>query len=461
MVRNCHSLAVDGMNLLQALELISTQSGMQFHETHSNETQDDELRVLSDLNFWCPGDMDIAALSLERGGSQFDDDTLRDVSDFFEANNVNSATLQLDYGNTFGQVKVAGDRKFVAVRSELMPQWQPDSRWDDVSAQDAVTYLEDAMVEDEPFTEDTGGLFYPRHNRKGGNFFDDENSIIGRLWGIDPPGELDPDEYNRQEGSPFDDYSPWEFPGENTAVRRRRVMRPLPGVDTRNQPLGVILEASFDAGATWNRLVTRFRLLATRTAILFDTPSLLSLGKEIIENLTVNPNNVVNYYDAFLRGVFRLRATFEIDTDQCLLETASTTASPLADQAPTKLICKPRDFQYNALDASVDATIAEKIEERDDRDTAKRLAEAHLAKCAGANWKGNPIIPWIETDDYPLGTPIEGIKRSASGPVEIKFGGSASQNDLYPCVIQKTYRPNDQTTELTLHDHTMRKGLAP
>ena len=462
MVRNCHSLAVDGMNLLQALNLISAESGMQFHETHSNQTQGEDLRVLSDLRFWCPGDLPTSALSLERNGSAHitSDGRLRSVSDALTANNVNSATLQRDFGNTFGKVKVAGDRRWVAVRSLLLPLWQPSPLWDDVSSANAETYVEDAASEDMPFVENTEGEFFKRYNPKGEYFHVGENKIIGRLWGIDPAGELDPTVYERSQ-APFTNYSPWEFPGIADAVRRRRVMRPLSGTNERNHPLGVVLEISFDSGSTWHRYETRYQLLQTRSAILLNSPNLLSIGKEILENLAENPNEILNYYDAFLRGFFRLRATFEIDADDCLLESASTSISPLASQAPTKMICKPKDFQFGELDSTVEAGIASEIQARDDRDAATRLAEAHLANCAGAQWKGNPVIPWIEIDDFSLGTPIEGIRREVGGPVEIKFGGSANQSSMYPCVVQKVYRAKDQSTELTLHDHSMRKGLAP
>ena len=461
MIRNCHSLAVDGKNLLEALQIISAQSGMRFHETHMNSTQpDEELRVLSWINFWTPGDNASECFSLERDGLQFDSSgNVRPVDDMLDASNTANASLQVDYGNTHSQLIVVGGREWLTVVSELVPGWLPNSRWDDVPSANWDSFNEDAATEDAPFASNKDGIFYSRFNVRGDQFADVDYMAVGRLWCIDPAGELDPDDYNRTFG-PYNDYQPWEIPGVLDTVRRRRVMRKVPTADGE-QDLGIVLEISIDSGVHWYPLETKCRLIPERTAICFLAPDLLAIGQTLFEDEELNTAEIKNLYDAYLQRVLRIRATFQIDTDARLIETVSTSASPLSAHEPTKMIIRAKDFQLKSTDTEVAASLAARLQERDDSETAERFAEAILADAAGSKWKGNVHIPWVEVSAYKLGTPIEGIRRAVGGPVEIEFGGSVSRNDLFPCVIQKVYRADDQGTDITLHDHSLRKALAP
>jgi hypothetical protein len=303
MTRRCQSLAIEGMDFLEAMILLCKHAGIDFHVEHDNLSMGTEVQVRSSLSFTVPGDETVTldVFGLERdtaqgtGGSHFAaDGSLRDVSEITVANTVSNCQSAQEYGNTISRIEVVGDIEWYAVQTELIPLWKPNADWDRPTPAEPQPYRDAAYDAEEPFKSLPDGDFYKRYHAEGDDFTDGENALVGRLWGIDPAGELDPLEFNRGFG-PFADYSaPWEVPQHPDQTRRRRRIREIPTVDGR-QPLGVRLEVSLDAGVTWYPLLTRAKVFPEKPAIYLLAKDPLAIGSELIDTasrrLAVTPTS--------------------------------------------------------------------------------------------------------------------------------------------------------------------------
>ncbi len=458
MVRNCHDLSVEGLNLIEALAVFTAHAGMHAGESHTNETQSGEVRVLSHLDFWVQDQKAADVLHLERNASQFTaGGQLRTINDMLSKSNVQSANLRFDTGSTLARTELVAGRKWWIITTELKPLWEIDFRWDDVDEEDADDYRSDAYGD--PFVIDTEGEFYKRYSPHGSKFQDLDYAIVGRLWGIDPAGEIDPILFERLTG-PYQNYDPFVIPNIADQVRRRRMIDHPEAKKQTGERKKIRLEISLDGGDTWAVTETAFVLHRQLSAIYFKQPNLLTIAREVIEgNGTVD-----NFYDAYLKHALRFRATFAIELDERLIAIANTlggsNASPLAGTGTTKMYLNTKTHQQRLIDEiSVDPAVVATIDEVDDIDSLDRLAKARLAENSVAKWRGNPVIPWIESSRYPLGTPIQGIVRTPGTGDVISFGGDAKRSSGYPHVVSKVYNAADQTTDLVLRDHSLRKGL--
>ncbi len=458
MVRNCQNFSVEGLNLIEAMAAFTPQCGLHVGESHTNETQSGEVRVLSHLDFWVDDQKSSDVLHLEHNASQyFPNGQLRPVADVLANSNVQSANLRCDFGSTVEIVYVFGDRFWFITTAEFKPLWEPDSLWDDVDSEDADDYRADAYGD--PFVLNKDGEFYKRYNPNGLSFDELDYRIVGRLWGIDPAGEIDFLNFNRETG-PYTDYdAPFLIPDVTGQVRRRRMIDHPEVKPQSGEQKKIRLEISLDGGDTWGPLEAVFTVHKQLSAIYFKAPNLLSIGREVIED----NGTVDNFYDAYLKHALRIRATFAIELDDRIGAEADTagsgSVSPLAGTGVTKMYLNPKSFKRRKVNTiSVDPSYAATIEDVNDQAAIDRVAKARLAQISVAKWKGNPVIPWIETERYPLGTPIRGIARVNGGGL-LSFGGDSKRGSGYPHVVAKIYNAADQTTELVLRDHSLRKGL--
>jgi len=492
MVRNCHSLACEGFSLLKALLQFQNVAGLYFHEVHENTSGSDRARIETGMHFWCPGDKDEAALAMVRDGShahRSNPKWSRPMYDITRHHNVSSAQIQIDHGNTLSRVRVIGDRKYMTITTQLVPGWKPDDTWDDVDPENLELFRGDAYDPAATFqsrkvaTEEYNCTFYTRYHRKSDEHYN--FSLVGRLWLIDPAGELGADEYNRATG-PWTDYEPWTFESliveyeegwtlgtdyyagvPRDQVRRRRRFVEVAATDDTGKSRGIIVDLSFDAGATWHPLrASAVKVLREQTAIYIGQDDLLGIGEEILDaDGNGEPDgDVANFYDAYLQHKLRLRVTADIDLDERITGEATTALSPLAAHDVTQLVLQQDNFGYRNTTADPNNTLKEAGGDVDDSDRINRVAEAMLSERAGADVRGNPIIPWIEEELYPIGTPITGIRRTRNlyERPEISFGGSVARDALSPCVVAKAFRfQNEQSTELTLKDFGLRKALSP
>ncbi len=483
MVRNCRSFTPDGRRWLEALLLLASESGLRFHEEHATESEGETISVTTAVRFWCPGDKEAMALALEREASHYDDEARtvpRPIADITEHNTINQGRLQLDYGDTATDVLVIGDRKFVTITTELYPLWPIDEYWDgehgEVDAGLIGEYSSEIDVE--------GSLIHGCHNTKGAEFA--LHAKVGRLWGIDTAGEYTAEAYRRTVGAWKDRHkTAWSFaevPGNTKLpikrwyklapqVRRRRWMKPVAETDLLNRSKGVIIEigiASDDpyTETVWTVIDDKPTILGDQCAVYFKAQSVTSIEPELF-----SAANLGHFYEAYLKGKLRLRATFDIDLDERVTGEAHTDDSPLADQAVRHTAIRHRDFRFTDT-ARFQHTLLPEFEtvppddtayagDVNDGDSAKRAAEQALSQVAGAALRGDPIIPWLEFGEPAIGTPISGIRRTASDDVDIPFGGDV--NRVPPVVIAKIYRQTepDLSTQLMLHDFGLTPHEAP
>jgi hypothetical protein len=463
-VRRADNLTVEGLSIEEALKRLAKAAGIYWSVVHLNDSEEDEVFLLSELNFWAPADGAVVELGLERDGGYLDGDgEPRAVTDILAANNVVNANLQVDYGNTLRRVVVIGDKKWRVVRAALVPLWKPDERWDDVDEGDKTTFRDQAYSSS-PFATDTGSEFFNRFQPDGPNHGDGQNRLVGRLWGIDASGEIAAvhAEYDRETGA-FTDYStPWDFEHEADQVRRRRKVGPVPTAD--GKAIGVLLEVSLDAGSSWHRVADRLQVIAEQSAFYIAARDLLSFGKELFESLDP-ASEYDNYYHAFMEQAFLLRAYFAIETDEvCTGEGDALFTSPVAEHDSTALVLRNTTFKELATD--VEATTAPEVDAlgtaRDDTAAANKLAASLLATRVRGKWAGEASIPWIEEEEFPLGARVSGIRRGPTEVIAFNTIVDDPEAPIYgalPIITQKVYQVDAQTTMLTLDDAPLLRGM--
>lgn len=476
MTRRSQSLALEGMDFVEALAALTSAANVEFNVAHSNESTVGEVRVLSNLRFVAPGDLARDHLAFERSGSHFTTSgSLRSIEDIIAQNNTQQCRSALEFGNAASRVRVLGDRVWRTVTAELKPLWQPDPAWDIEPPLDpeevAPDLVDEAMEDENTFASRRDGAFYARFCAGGGQFAEGENSIIGRLWGLDTAGEYDDATYGRTN---FDTYGqPWPIPGASDQVPRRREIRRVPTQDGA-RALDIVIEVNF--GETdpevWYRLQSRIQVLPGQAAMYITSPDLLGFAGEVlgrpteVDGPTIGEElEVLNWYEAYLLGKFKLRATFQIELDHRLEQVVNAADSPVAAHTVAAIVSRERDFQAWFQDAGVPSDFLASMQTRNDYDAAERFARATLAERAYADWSGRAVIPWIEIDRYRLGTPIEGIRRQAGGAVEILFGGSTDRQNGLPRVVERIWvqkddgRSGEVSTTLVLHDHRFARAM--
>lgn len=474
MTRRCQSLALEGMDLIEAITALCDAAGVDWYVRHSNESTADECRVLSDLAFAAPGDIAPDPVMLEEGGGHFDvfSGALRSMEEITDANNVQHVESAREYGAAVSRVRVLGDRVWRTITTQLVPLWIPDPIWD-AESPDVAALLIDAIGEewtsgDPPvFEARKDGTFHKRFCAGGAEFEQDSNAIIGRKWGIDTAGLYDDATYGRPNFPAYGD--PFEIPGAADEAPRWREIREVPAPEGQH-PIGVYVEVSFDGteeAPTWYPLKGEVRVFPGEAALYITGEDLLRFASSVLsrkdpdtEETLAEQIGIANWYHSYLLGEFRIRATFQIEMDHRVEQVVDSADSPLLPEVITAQVSRERDLAAWFQDGGVNATVLARMATRNDYDSAERFARAMLRERAYATWSGRIGIPWLETERYPLATPIEGIKR-AGGAVDIKFGGSALQTGKYPRVIKKVYTQSESevSTALVLEDHRFARGL--
>jgi hypothetical protein len=121
---------------------------------------------------------------------------------------------------------------------------------------------------------------------------------------------------------------------------RRRWMRPVSQFKPKGgESLGVVIDISFDEGATWLRLRDRPGVASDCYAIRFNQTDL----REILAEQAADAG-IDNLYGAYMEGKLRVRATFNIDLDERVVGRAQSDTSPLAAEEATKIVFRDDDF---------------------------------------------------------------------------------------------------------------------
>lgn len=478
MVRYCESFAPDGMTILEALKMLHQLCGVRYREEYANWSD----TPVAEMRFWCPGENEpglgapaAEVLEVEEDGSPFTPTgQLRDVeTDLLRRNNTTSARILTDDSCVLNHVEVIGERRQVVVRMELMPLWEPATGWWDELA-GMAEYLVDLATDGDDFKLALESDFAARFHPDGEWYGIGDRSIVGRAWGMDFGAELDPADYNRASG-PYDDYGVinwgalgnWGAVGPPTdLVRRRRRIMPLTAKDSAGRSVGVVLEVSWDSGDTWHRLGgNEFRTVPEHGAILVKPDNLLGFGATILKTIEAKTGSkpVRNYYHAYLLGVFRMRVTGLVDLDDRLIGGCDApwagSTGPLGSLSVSRSVLRTDEFGRVETGWFQNHGFVG-LGEVDDTAKADACAAGTLDPHLAGKRSASPVIPWLDLSParYPLGTPIEGIRRSlVNSAHDLSFVTALDpQTALRPEVVGVILRQSVEgaSTELIIEDYT-------
>jgi len=483
MTRRANALNCETLSLLEAIEAISDATGMRMSERHEGSGNATSISVSTQMEFWTAGDRTQRTLGLQRSGDPMAVSghhdaigKLHSLSDIFLHNQLASLTAQRDTGNMASHVEVLGGRKLLQVTVELQPFWPPDADWDDVDSGSIGTKSDAAFAGDAPFESIEGSAFYNRFHTKGKDFGLGGNRMVGRLWGADFGGELDPSIMNRSTG-PFTNYNQPARLSDLTnlvisldkQVRRRRQMLKTIVMDDTGRREGVLVELSPDDGMTWLRMpiTSKIGILTRQFAIYFENQDVLTIGQHLIGDdmrSIIFPGSSglgkENFYHAYILNQLRVRVTCVIDLDGRIDEIAFDSNSAVRDHRITRLISAKESFRDIDAQSHGDNTLLGLGTDVLDGPRARRFALAMLRRHQGAALRGDPLIPWVALDDeFALGDSVLGIRRTKSDVVDISFGGNAARDGDFPVIVQKVFKlDGEQSTQLVLTDGELRRS---
>lgn len=446
------SLVCEATSLVEALSLWSAASGI--HVTA--ETVNHAGRPVTQLRIWSPEDGPVRHLYLAAGGHHPDgtpryDTTGRPVRRILRDNNAYRGELRWnlkDMGNT---PLVIGDVKRFEMTVPLMPGWPPREHLDDVAVENREHAKGQSLTPGMVLLlgDDTRNhAYFRRYHRQGYEFA--LNADVGRLWVLNEDGRFGEAIYNRN--PPFDDYRPFAFssvfgdeaPSWGRWMRRPRVLLPTLSASSSGQSLGVWVEVSFDAGATWERQSGGVKVLQDRVGIYFDCENPTEIAPA-----GADPADQ-NMWFAIIDQVFRVRVTAVIESDERIIATsgAGRHASPTT-QTYAQLVYRPKSFQYvtreHTTNVLIDST-GQTDKARDDTQAAADLARQVARNLQNHTVRAVPVIPWIETG-YGPGDRIDEIRGR-----HVRFATTAGGEPRCPSVLCRRIRMRDgrYETELTI-----------
>jgi hypothetical protein len=369
------------------------------------------------LHLWAAPDGAVRALPMAWGGRHADGVPRYDTSpataqDVFRANQLQRAALEWNDGGIVNAPVVVGGVRQWEMTVPLVPGWRPEPGLDNVAPPDRQAAREAALTPDMvDFLGEEAQLvpWYRKYHRDGAEFADHRN--VGRLWVLNEDGAFDPPTYNRN--APFNAYAPFDFaavadaakPAGKWTRRPRPMSRPL-ARDADGDSRPVLVEVSFDAGASWHAVTGTVQVLQDRAAIWLGATNLTSI---------IPPGG--DWYDtnlwyALVDQVFRVRATAVFPDDARLIVRRRPDAlhTPVGFSR-TRMIYKPNQYPFASRRQTVNALYIREPDaggELDASSAAEGAAEAlALAEQAGVV-TADVTIPWLD-DEFEIGTRVPGI----------------------------------------------------
>jgi len=335
-----HNITVDGLNIVDALELICRHLGWTFREDYdtagnislvfykpgaaSSHTRDDNNPViLHQLHAPAVGET-ITAAVLEGRKMLW------------------SMALAEDIASLVNKPYGLGAPHHFEITAELVPAWLDSDLVPDTSGENNEhLFLTEAEIQDleDPETES----FYKYYHVKGSFFRRD----VGRKWALNESGRYSAGSYDR--GIPFDFSSVIDAVYIKDAFGKRLFApfnRQLLNCLTRNKSdfntAGIKIEFSFDAGATWQVLPATISSLSDEAGIYIEEPNLAEMLNKNKES-TISGGDLdgvkLNYWTSlcddsvnsrsFKNGEYRtrIRVTASLQLDRRLSGYATPAAS--------------------------------------------------------------------------------------------------------------------------------------
>lgn len=229
-----------------------------------------------------------------------------------QAANVASVALASDYTNVVNTKSMLGHRTKYEFTVELLPLWMPNDDWD-VDTADAQAVADAIAASD-------GTAFLAKYVTNGADHRDD-NTIVGRAWGLNTTGIFDnhyrySPPFNESRYRLFNLYDVQAGEAVNMATNpdlgtARTILKPRPfetcvTTDANGIPLAPLVEASFDSGATWHRVNVDAKISGYDARIYLRVEDLGAIVNPSTGNV---PQQQRNFVYAYISGNLRLRVT--------------------------------------------------------------------------------------------------------------------------------------------------------
>jgi hypothetical protein len=436
-------LALEAVNLLEALALIAAASGVYLSSTTlrvGNEVRT-EWRLWSDVS-GARRDLRLATDDRDELGAARYSPSAVPIVDLFAANKISAAGARWDVRHRGQSRHVIGGVRLFEVTAELVPGWTPTAELDNVAPPDRAAAKSAALTETQVSAAASAvddDPWYRRYHRQGLEF--ESNRDVGRLWVLNEAGDYDPAIYNRH--APFDEYGPFDFSTLHPGPWLRRRRRLLPIADEPAGDVRVFVEISLDGGATWRPLPAGYRVLDDQAGIWLDVDNPLSIA---LAGQTADQN----LWFALIEQTCRLRATALIASDDRLRSqrTDSGTVSSLTDADWTYA---PERFRFVARLSPAGLSPPDA---RDDSALINEAATEQLDR-AGGQIAARPVIPWLDTD-FELGDRVGAIDGRG-----IRFAARSAPSRGGAFVVGKRYLLSGRRWETELELRSPSAGTDP
>lgn len=428
-------LRCEGKSLQEAIAVWSRASGV--HVAARSHWVGEG--VVTEPTLWALEDGPVAEVGLAATGVHADG-TPRYVASSREAalreNQVYRGALTWSHGAGATQARVLGDAKLYEVTLPLWPGWLPRAGLDNVAPANRGAAKAAALTQGQ--VEAMGvsvasDAWFQSHHAQGALFAADGDA--GRLWVLNEDGALGT-AYERNE--PFDAYAACEFekvlgvPVASAWARRARRLLPLvSGVGAGDG--GVVVEVSYDAGATWQRPSCAYRVLEDRAGIYLEAENLADVRPAGVSA------ELQNAWYALVDQTFRVRVTARVAGDE-RVEGRAVAARRRARGRRGTTVDATGVYGFTQRGALAD-TVAELLEApRDDSEALTRAARAVAATIVDPAIEGTLVIPWLEAG-YAVGDQVQGI---AGRQIPLGDGSIA------PVVVERRFVLSETARETVL-----------
>lgn len=415
---------------------------------------------------------DARALMLESAGATAKN---RQASDVLLKNEIEQGELLVDTANVISSCTALGAiQRYEITADSWLPGWLPDSTFGDGLSGSGmntkiaqIKNLQLVYATDKPpaaLTNET--TMWARYVHEGADFA--KYKTTGRLWVLNESGEFDSD-YGRANGgyavwqaaayaSAYDFHLKCEVPfGENrdtgdddiALVARRRKMLPLLSLGPDGLEVPPVVEASWDSGTTWFPYSGAVKIMPDRCAIWLGDANLATVVPKGAAVTATYANYSV--WEAIVRGVFRLRVTFCIETDQRVYEEAAQVDKAWVPLPRHTVLSVPERYRFNSRTGanSLYKTLPNYTgTDLDEGLRALTLANRYLAANEIRRFSFHAMIPWL-TKDWLPGDLCKGIEDAG-----VDFNGLKSTGTRYPELVKVVWTNEDsgQVTHLQFDD---------
>ncbi|MCB9849131.1 MAG: hypothetical protein H6817_00330 [Phycisphaerales bacterium] len=405
------ALNCEATNLAEAVALLADDAGV-----HVRCVPGDGA---SQFVVWAPEDGAAKDAPLAWGGRHADGVPRYGVAQLPDADVVTDNRLQVvrlrwDAREVVNASVAVGAVKRWEMTVPLVPGWLPETDLDNVDTPDrddakALALTPDAVE----FFEEVLETFawYRQYHRSGSEFA--AHRDVARLWVLNEDGAYS-DAYERN--APYGTYAPFDFAqvaGATVTTRGAwlRRVRPMQRAITRDvdgSSVGVVVEVSFDSGATWHPPVGSVEVLDDRAGVRFNLANPTAMREADGDWL------VQNMWYALIDQTFRVRATAVFDADERVVGRArSGSALTPTVHANTQVIYRTRDYDFASRSDTMNVLVAAYPDgdagEVDDAALAERDAQRTVSAARGGSIEAELTVPWIERD-LMIGDRLTGVR---------------------------------------------------